>query len=122
VTLGCSSKNDNNYGSFASLETNSIDRVIDLSLIILVTGARILGVYGSRMKTFFTSFYHQLEQLVPHSIIKALDLGSGRALLLKIQMYNSHLLIDLIPIISTKVYSIYIGLLDMKLHASISII
>jgi hypothetical protein len=78
VTLGYSSKNGNNYGSFASLETNSIDRVIDLSLIILVTRARILGVYDSRMKTFFTSFYHQFEQLVPHSIVKALGLGSGR--------------------------------------------
>jgi cytochrome c biogenesis protein CcdA len=80
VTLGCSSENDNNYGSFASLETNFIDKVIDLSLIILVTGARILGVYDSRMKTFFTSFYYQLEQLVPHSILKTLGLGFGLSL------------------------------------------
>lgn len=76
MILGCFSKNDNNYSSFASLKTNSIDRVIDLSLIILVTRARILGMYDSRMKTFFTAFYHKLEQLVPHSIFKAL--GSGR--------------------------------------------
>ena len=80
MTLGCSSENDNNYGSFASLETNSIDRVIDLSLIILVTRARILGVYDSRMKTFFTSFYYELEQLVPHSILKTLGLGFGLSL------------------------------------------